>query len=188
MSLGDWLRNLLSPAAARPADVRRLPSQSECELASTLQSLLPGERGWIALGDAARIFSDKEPESPSARWMRRAMASSPGSRPSASAVSGSCPWKAEFISVGKIEAHSTESLCIPGRALQENSLPMGRDCRYELFSGTGPAAFAEDFSVAPWSRQSVWRRGSPQRAPKLVVININVARVQEATAISTRRP
>ena len=52
----------MSPAAARPADVRRLPSQSECELASTLQSLLPGERGWIALGDAARIFSDKEPE------------------------------------------------------------------------------------------------------------------------------
>jgi hypothetical protein len=42
--------------------VRRLPSQSESELASTLQSLLPGERGWIALGDAARIFSDKELE------------------------------------------------------------------------------------------------------------------------------
>ena len=62
MSLGDWLRNLLSPAAARPADVRRLPSQSESELASMLQSLLPGERGWIALGDAARLFSDKEPE------------------------------------------------------------------------------------------------------------------------------
>jgi hypothetical protein len=62
LSLGDWLRNLLSPAAARPADVRRLPSQSESELASALQSLLPGERGWIALGDAARLFSDKEPE------------------------------------------------------------------------------------------------------------------------------
>jgi len=62
LSLGDWLRNLLSPAAARPADVRRLPSQSESELASMLQSLLPGERGWIALGDAARLFSNKEPE------------------------------------------------------------------------------------------------------------------------------
>ena len=62
MSLGDWLRNLLSPAAARPADVRRLPSQSESELASALQSLLPGERRWIALGDAARLFSDKERE------------------------------------------------------------------------------------------------------------------------------
>ena len=62
MSLGEWLRNLLSPAAARPADVRRLPSQSESELASALQSLLPGERGWIALGDAARLFSDKERE------------------------------------------------------------------------------------------------------------------------------
>jgi hypothetical protein len=42
--------------------VRRLPSQSESELASALQSLLPGERGWIALGDAARLFSDKERE------------------------------------------------------------------------------------------------------------------------------
>ena len=36
--------------------------------------------------------------------------------------------------------------------------------------------------MAPWSRQSVWRRGSPQRAPKLVATDVNVARVQEATA------
>jgi hypothetical protein len=62
LSLGHWLRDLLSPAAARPAGVQRLPSQSDSELASALQSLLPGDRGWIALGEAARLFSDKEPE------------------------------------------------------------------------------------------------------------------------------
>ena len=70
----------------------------------------------------------------------------------------------------------------PWPSVAGESLPMGRDCRYELFSGTGPAAFAEDFSVAPWSRQSVWRRGSPLRAPKLVATDVNVARIQEATA------
>jgi hypothetical protein len=57
----DWLRNIFSRDAI-PADVRKLPSLSESDLRSSLRTLLPGERGWIPLRDAAHLFSMQEPE------------------------------------------------------------------------------------------------------------------------------
>ena len=35
---------------------------SETDLSSSLRALPVGERGWIALGEAAHLFSSKEPE------------------------------------------------------------------------------------------------------------------------------
>jgi hypothetical protein len=54
---------------------------------------------------------------------------------------------------------------------QHHGGSMGRDCRYELSSGTGRLAFAEDFSGAPlvWATWGwIWRRGSPQSSSLVI--------------------
>jgi hypothetical protein len=60
MGLVDWLKTVLSPADATPADERALSATSEAALGSSLDSLPRGERGWIPLGAAARLFSTEE--------------------------------------------------------------------------------------------------------------------------------
>jgi hypothetical protein len=62
MSFGDLLKKLFSSASATPADAPRLPATSESALASSLQGLPAGERGWITLADAAHLFSAEEPQ------------------------------------------------------------------------------------------------------------------------------
>jgi hypothetical protein len=62
MVLPDWLRKMFGSAGAIPMDVRRLPAVSETGLSSALRGLPRGERGWIALLEAARLFSTKPPE------------------------------------------------------------------------------------------------------------------------------
>ena len=57
-----WLRKILGSAKAVPADVRRLPAASERTLSSSLKNVPQGERGWIALSEAARLFSTEEPQ------------------------------------------------------------------------------------------------------------------------------
>jgi hypothetical protein len=56
-----WLQKVFGSAKAIPADVRRLPATSEQALSSSLKALPQGERGWIALSEAARLFSIEEP-------------------------------------------------------------------------------------------------------------------------------
>ena len=62
MSIRDWLNRMFSPPDAIPADARRLSALSETDLSSSLKALPVGERGWIALREAAHLFSTKEPE------------------------------------------------------------------------------------------------------------------------------
>jgi len=62
VSIRDWLNRMFSPPGAIPADARRLSALSETDLSSSLKTLPVGERGWIALGEAAHLFSSKEPE------------------------------------------------------------------------------------------------------------------------------
>ena len=62
MSIRDWLNRMFSPPGAIPADARRLSALSETDLASSLKALPVGERGWVALQEAAHLFSTKEPE------------------------------------------------------------------------------------------------------------------------------
>ncbi len=56
-----WLRKLFGSADAIPADVARLPATSERALSSSLKRLPPEERGWIALSEAIRLFSNEAP-------------------------------------------------------------------------------------------------------------------------------
>jgi hypothetical protein len=56
-----WLRKILGSPKAIPADIRRLPATSEQTLSASLKNLPQGERGWIALSEAARLFSTEEP-------------------------------------------------------------------------------------------------------------------------------
>ena len=56
-----WLRKILGSANAIPADARRLPATSERALSSSLKNLLQGERGWVTLSEATRLFSTEEP-------------------------------------------------------------------------------------------------------------------------------
>jgi hypothetical protein len=60
MSVGHWLKKLLSSASAIPADAPRLRATSESALESSLQGLPAGERGWITLAEAAHLFSTGE--------------------------------------------------------------------------------------------------------------------------------
>src|SRR5262245_53362944 len=62
MVVPDWLRKMFGSAGATPADVRGLPGVSEAGLASALRGLPRGERGWIALSEAAHLFSTEPPE------------------------------------------------------------------------------------------------------------------------------
>ncbi len=62
MGLGDWLKNIFGSGNAIPPDATRLSVTSENSLGSSLQSLPAGERGWITLAEAARLFSTEEPQ------------------------------------------------------------------------------------------------------------------------------
>ena len=62
MGVGDLLRKMFSPANAVPPDAPRLSGASESALGSSLQSLPAGERGWITLAEAARLFSSERPD------------------------------------------------------------------------------------------------------------------------------
>jgi hypothetical protein len=57
-----WIRKLFGSADAIPADVARLPATSERALSSSLNNLRSEERGWIALSEAARLFSNEGPD------------------------------------------------------------------------------------------------------------------------------
>ena len=61
MGLSDVLKKFFGGANATPPDAPRLSGTSESALASSLQHLLPGERGWITPAEAARLFSAAEP-------------------------------------------------------------------------------------------------------------------------------
>jgi hypothetical protein len=58
----DWLKTIFDPSAATSPDELPLDGASESGLASSLRRLPVGERGWIALTDAARLFSMQERE------------------------------------------------------------------------------------------------------------------------------
>jgi hypothetical protein len=60
MGLADWFRSLLGSSDATPADDPTLAGTSKEALASSLHRLPPGERGWIPLVDAARLFSTED--------------------------------------------------------------------------------------------------------------------------------
>jgi hypothetical protein len=62
MEVGDLLRKIFSPANVVPPDGPRLSGASESALGSSLQSLPAGERGWITLAEAARLFSSEQPQ------------------------------------------------------------------------------------------------------------------------------
>ena len=60
MGIGDFLRKMFSPPNALPPDGPRLSGASESALGSSLQNLPAGERGWITLAEAARLFSSEQ--------------------------------------------------------------------------------------------------------------------------------
>ena len=62
MGVGDFLRKMFSPPNAVPPDGPRLSGASESALGSSLQRLPAGERGWITLAEAARLFSREQPQ------------------------------------------------------------------------------------------------------------------------------
>jgi hypothetical protein len=51
------LRAIFSQDAADPPDARKLNAPSEYELATSVQALAVGEKGWISLRDAWHLFS-----------------------------------------------------------------------------------------------------------------------------------
>ena len=57
MPIRDWMRRIFKAPDATPADEPRLSGASESALACSLQKLPAGERGWITLAEAARLFS-----------------------------------------------------------------------------------------------------------------------------------
>jgi hypothetical protein len=57
MGFADWVRSIFQNAAATPADIRKLSAANETALAGSIGNLPLGERGWIALPEAAFLFS-----------------------------------------------------------------------------------------------------------------------------------
>jgi hypothetical protein len=64
MGMFDWLRSLSGPTIRRFDEDRRLHGGDEAALARDVALLVPGARGWIALAEAARLFSS----TPDARY------------------------------------------------------------------------------------------------------------------------
>jgi hypothetical protein len=60
MGFGDLFKKLLGRSAATPVDERALSGTSEDTLASSLEKLPDGERGWIPLAQAALLFSTED--------------------------------------------------------------------------------------------------------------------------------
>jgi hypothetical protein len=57
VGLLDKLKAVLGRPTFEPPDARKLAASSESELSASLQALPVGEKGWIAFGDARRLFS-----------------------------------------------------------------------------------------------------------------------------------
>jgi hypothetical protein len=62
LGLFDQLRAVFGRGTPDPPDARKLAASSENELAAALQTLPRGEKGWIALHDAWRLFSRVDEE------------------------------------------------------------------------------------------------------------------------------
>src|SRR6476661_5797201 len=62
MGLRDLQKKIFGSGNATPPDATRLSGTSENSLGSSLQSLPAGERGWITLAEAARLFSSDDPQ------------------------------------------------------------------------------------------------------------------------------
>jgi hypothetical protein len=60
MGLGDPFKKIFDPSAATPVDERALSGTSENALASSLEKLADGERGWIPLAQAALQYSTED--------------------------------------------------------------------------------------------------------------------------------
>jgi hypothetical protein len=60
MGLGDLFKKFFGSSAATPVDECTLSGTSEDALASSLEKLADGARGWITLGQAALLFSTKD--------------------------------------------------------------------------------------------------------------------------------
>jgi len=58
--LGNLFKKIFGPSAATPVDERALSGTSEDALASSLEKLADGERGWIPLAQAALLFSTED--------------------------------------------------------------------------------------------------------------------------------
>jgi len=62
LGLFEKLRAVLNRPTADPPDARKLAASSENELAASLHTLPVGEKGWITLHDAWRLFSRVDEE------------------------------------------------------------------------------------------------------------------------------
>jgi hypothetical protein len=62
LAIMDWVRKLYASSGSEPADLHRLSAVNEAALGSSLQRLRAGERGWITLAEAVRLFSAEEPQ------------------------------------------------------------------------------------------------------------------------------
>jgi hypothetical protein len=57
MGITNLIGKLFGTGAAAPPDATKLDGTSEAALARSLSALPAGERGWVAFGEAARLFS-----------------------------------------------------------------------------------------------------------------------------------
>jgi hypothetical protein len=62
MGFGDILGRIFGSTAETPPDAPRLSGTGESALGSSVQRLPAGERGWITQAEAARLFSEQEPQ------------------------------------------------------------------------------------------------------------------------------
>ena len=60
MGLGDLFKEIFGSSAGTPVDERALSGTSEDVLASSVEQLADGERGWIPLAQAALLFSTED--------------------------------------------------------------------------------------------------------------------------------
>jgi hypothetical protein len=60
MEFGGLFKKLFGASAAIPVDERTLPGTNKDALASSLEKLADGERGWIPLAQAALLFSTED--------------------------------------------------------------------------------------------------------------------------------
>jgi hypothetical protein len=62
MSLWDAIKALFAPADLAPPDARRLNAANEATLSRDLRAFPIGERGWITIAEAAKLFSSAHSE------------------------------------------------------------------------------------------------------------------------------
>ena len=59
MGILDRMKSLLTPPTQQGVPEHRLAGESEAALSASLQTLVRGARGWIALDEARRLFSSQ---------------------------------------------------------------------------------------------------------------------------------